>query len=111
MHKTFFISFTLFQIVASILMPLLISGKLFVEKKFDDLDPLCTNDEELMPEHQDDAVREASCVKRACCNEKMTSSPDSKSKTQEGGGHHWFQEICSFYTAPVTKFITTMVTY
>lgn len=103
-------------------MPLLISGKMFVEQitfhnKLDDLDPLCTSDKELMPEHQDDTFIEASCVKRACCcNEKVTSSPDSKSKTQEEGGHHWcckkcFQDICSFYTAPVTKFITTMVTY
>uniref|UniRef100_A0A8W8JN38 Ion transport domain-containing protein n=1 Tax=Magallana gigas TaxID=29159 RepID=A0A8W8JN38_MAGGI len=105
------------MIVASIFMPLLISVKLFVENKFDDLNPLCTKDEELMPEHQDDAFREDSCVKRAYrCNEKVTSSPDSKSKTQEGVGHHWcckkakecFQDICSFYTAPVTKFITTM---
>lgn len=94
-------------------MPLLISAKLFVENKLDDLNPLCTNAEELMPEHQDDAFRD---VKRAC---EVTSSPDSKSKTQEGVGHHWFgekakecfQDICSFYTAPVTKFITTMVTY
>lgn len=101
-------------------MPLLISVKMFVEKKFDDLNSLGTKDEELMPEHQDDAFREARCVKRASfCNEKVTSSPDSKSKTQEGFGHHWccesakkcFQYICSFYTAPVTKFITTMVTY
>lgn len=101
-------------------MPLLISVKMFVENKFDDLNSLCTKDEELMPEHQDDAFREDSCVKRAYrCNEKVTSSPDSKSKTQEGVGHHWcckkakecFQDICSFYTAPVTKFITTMVTY
>lgn len=94
-------------------MPLLISVKMFVEKKFDDLNSLGTKDEELMPEHQDDAFRD---VKRAC---EVTSSPDSKSKTQEGVGHHWccesakkcFQYICSFYTAPVTKFITTMVTY
>lgn len=101
-------------------MPLLISVKMFVENKFDDLNSLCTKDEELMPEHQDDAFREARCVKRASfCNEKVTSSTDSKSKTQEGVGHHWccesakkcFQDICSFYTAPVTKFITTMVTY
>lgn len=91
-------------------MPLLISAKLFVENKLDDLNPLCTNAEELMPEHQDDALIR---------DEKVTSSPDSKPKTQEGVGHHWccekakecFQDICSFYTAPVTKFITTMVTY
>lgn len=103
-------------------MPLLISGKMFVEQitlhnKLDDLDQFCTCDKELMPEHQDDTFRVASCVKRVCCcNEKVTSSPDSKSKTQEEGGHNWcckkcFQVICSFYTAPVTKFITTMVTY
>lgn len=51
-------------------MPLLISVKMFVEKKFDDLNSLGTKDEELMPEHQDDAFREARCVKRASCNKK-----------------------------------------
>lgn len=98
-------------------MPLIISAMVFVEKKankFDDLDPLCHNDEE----HQDDAVREACCVKKACCCRKCAPSPDSKSKTQEGGCQHGcskiakkcFQYIFSFYTAPVTKFITAMVT-
>lgn len=70
-------------------MPLLISAKLFVENKLDDLNPLCTNAEELMPEHQDDAFRDWCCEKAKEC----------------------FQDICSFYTAPVTKFITTLVTY
>uniref|UniRef100_K1RG60 Transient receptor potential cation channel subfamily M member 3 n=1 Tax=Magallana gigas TaxID=29159 RepID=K1RG60_MAGGI len=104
------------KIVATILMPLSIFAIIFVDKKalrdkLDDLDPLNLTEENCMPEQQDVAVCKDRHVKIRGLNGKVAPFPGFKSKDEQ----HWCNpnwccdNFRSFYTAPVTKFITAML--
>ncbi|XP_052709281.1 transient receptor potential cation channel subfamily M member-like 2 isoform X1 [Crassostrea angulata] len=103
------------KIVATILMPLCIFAIIFVDKKalrdkLDDLDPLNLTEKNCMPEQQDVAVCKDRHVKIRGLNGKVAPFPGFKSKDEQ----HWcdsnwcYDNFRSFYTAPVTKFITAM---
>lgn len=99
-------------------MPLFIFAIIFVDKKalrdkLDDLDPLNLTEKNCMPEQQGVAVCKDRHVKIRGLNGKVAPFPGFKSKDEQ----HWcdsnwcYDNFRSFYTAPVTKFITAMVIY